>query len=132
MNEERGLPIGDEPPSRPLHSRADVDRDHLEHDMEWARDNLRCEDPRELQRLGVNVFFAPNVRAGVEVVSLRDGRLDEFQREEHVPAAGYFAERESLERYCREHGLPMQEVDGAIVMLPASGAAGDPLEHGGR
>ncbi len=127
---ERG--IGGEPAPRPLQSRADVARDHREHDMDWARDNLGSEDPRELQERGLNVLFAPFLKTGVEVVSLRDGHVDEFQREEHLPPAGYFAERASLVRYCRERGLPMQEVDGAIVVLPTAGEAGDPLEHGGH
>jgi len=99
--------------------------------FDWARNNLGAESPHALQDRGVNVFFAPSIRPGVRVVDLGTGRVAFFQEEEQRPQEGYFADLESLERFCREAGLPLTETNGQVVLQPAGPReAGDPLRQG--
>ena len=84
----------------------------------WAKNNLGMISPDELELRGVNVFAAPNVSPGVKVVDLGDGRVDVFQEDERRPDEGYFAEFDSLERYCDRHGIPLTEVEGHVTALP--------------
>ncbi len=101
--------------------------------FEWAENNLDAHDPHELQDRGVQVYFAPNVRAGEWIVDLADGRVDVLQEEEPKPQQGYFAQLESLERFCRREGIPLSERDGYVVTWPESPReAGDPLRHAER
>jgi len=98
--------------------------------FEWAENNLDAHDPHELQDRGVQGYFAPNVRANERIVDLTDGRVDVLKEDEPKPQAGYFASLESLERYCRRHGIPLSERDGYVVTWPDSPReAGDPLHH---
>lgn len=98
----------------------------------WAEDNLRVSTPHELQDKGVNVFFAPNIRAGLRLVNLENGRVDVLQPEEPPWPEGYWADLEGLERYCRAEGIPLDERDGKMVPWPATPrTAGDPLTSEG-
>ncbi|MFA7249819.1 MAG: hypothetical protein WC273_09345 [Dehalococcoidia bacterium] len=113
-----------EPLPRPAVTAAARAREAREDAMRWAIANLRCSDPRTLEEQGVNVYFAPNLRRGVKVVSLADGRIDQFRPDEHLPGAGCFADYASLDAYCRRWGAPMQEIEGSVVVqLPPD--AGD-------
>ncbi|MCK9519700.1 MAG: hypothetical protein M0R74_11855 [Dehalococcoidia bacterium] len=96
--------------------------------FEWAENNLRVGTPHELQEQGVQVYFAPNVRANERIVDLDDGRVDVLKDDEPKPETGYFAQLESLERYCLREGIPLSERDGRMVAMPESSRiAGDPL-----
>jgi hypothetical protein len=86
----------------------------------WAENNLRADDPHELQHKGVQVYFAPNVPANERLVDLESGRVDTLQDGEPKPKRGYFAELESLGRYCRRAGIPLSEQDGRMVAVPAA------------
>jgi hypothetical protein len=99
--------------------------------FEWAQNSLGAESPHALQERGVNVFFAPSIRPGIKVVDLADGRLAFFREDEERPRQGYFADVESLERYCLAQGLPLNETNGQLSVQPAGrGEAGDPLQQG--
>ena len=78
----------------------------------WGHDALGANTPKELQRHGVNVFFAPNIRAGVRVVDLATGGVTIFNEDQPRPKAGYFADLESVARYCERAGASMEERDG--------------------
>jgi hypothetical protein len=101
--------------------------------FEWARNNLGVLTPYELQALGVNVYFAPLIERGRRIVNLADGRVDVLLPEEHPPRTGYYADYESLARYCEKHGLPFAEINGIVTVQPVStDEAGNPLLHGGE
>jgi hypothetical protein len=101
--------------------------------FDWAQNNLGAETPHALQGQGVNVYFAPSIRPGVKVVDLATGRVAFFQEDEDRPQEGYFADLESLERYCLERGLPLNETNGLMVLQPAGPReAGDPLRQGAQ
>jgi hypothetical protein len=119
------------PTKRPPATESARVRESAVHAMQWAADNLGCDDPHDLQSRGVQVYFAPQIRRGPRVIDLSDGRVNTLREDEHAPDLGYFAEYDSLAAYCRRWGVPMQEVDGVVVLLPRRGEAGDPLEHPG-
>lgn len=101
--------------------------------FEWAENNLDVRDPPELQNRGVNVFFAPNIESGKKVVNLADGSVEFFWPEEHRPESGFFADYESLARYCRRPVIPLTETEGYVSTQPVGlDEAADPLLHGGR
>ena len=101
--------------------------------FEWAENNFRAASPHEFQSRGVNVYFAPNISPAVRVVNLADGRVDAFQPDEERPRHGYYADLESLERYCRKHGIPLSVTDGQVSTEPfGKTEAGDPLRRRGR
>ena len=83
----------------------------LEH-FAWGQDALGVNSPGELQRRGVNVFYAPNIRPGVRVVNLQTGGVLMFQEDQQRPRDGYFADLESLIRYCERAGAACEERDG--------------------
>ena len=83
----------------------------LEH-FAWGQDALGVNSPGELQRRGVNVFYAPNIRAGIRVVNLETGGVQLFQEEQPRPKIGYFADLESVIRYCERAGAACEERDG--------------------
>jgi hypothetical protein len=118
-----------EPPERPPATESARRREAREHAMDWAQQNLRCDDPHDLQSRGLQVYFAPQVERGVRVVDLSDGRVDTFRADEAIPTQGYFVEFDSLARYCVRWGAPLQEVDGLVTLQPQRGEAGDPLGH---
>jgi hypothetical protein len=99
---------------------------------EWAENNLGVETPHELQAQGVNVFFAPNISPDTKVVNLANGRVESFFAAESRPLSGYYADYDSLARFCRERGLPLVETSGQVSTEPVNhNKAGDPLLHGG-
>ncbi len=101
--------------------------------FEWAENNLGAQTPHQLQDQGVNVYFAPMIAPNEKVVNLANGRVERFVEDEPRPDAGYYAEFESLERFCLAHHLPLTETDGQASVLPVGfGEAGDPLMHGGE
>jgi hypothetical protein len=105
----------------------------MEH-FEWATNNLGAPTPHELQSRGIDVFFAPNIDDNAKVIDLADGTVDRFfPGQERPPAPRYYADYDSLARYCLSHGIPLVETDGQITMHPVgSGEAGDPLQHRDR
>jgi hypothetical protein len=102
--------------------------------FEWALDNLAdygADSPHGLQAQGVNVFFAPNIEPNTKVVDLGTGRVVRFVDGERRPLRGYYADYESLGRFCRKRGIPLVETNGQVSTEPAGkGEAGDPLLHG--
>lgn len=108
-------------------------------DFEWAEGNLQgrveadVSSPRRLQEAGVQVYFAPQVDSDRKLVNLTNGRVEQFFADERRPQEGYYADFDSLERFCRREGLPLQETDAQAVLLPVTGpdAAGDPLDKEG-
>src|SRR5438105_14773479 len=93
----------------------------------WAENNLGISGPHELPARGVNVYFAPNIAAG-KTVNLADGRVISFAEDEDRPRSGYYADFESLARYCAANELACNETNGLVSVLPAgTTAAGSPL-----
>ena len=68
----------------------------------------------ELQDRGVQVYFSPNIASNERLVDLENGNVRTYHDGEDRPQVGYYAEETSLERYCREHGLPFQETSGTV------------------
>lgn len=100
--------------------------------FEWAENNLGARSPHTLQDQGVNVYFAPMIAPNQKVVNLANGRIERFAESESRPERGYYAEYDSLERFCRETNIPLNETDGQASVLPMGNEqAGDPLTHGG-
>lgn len=106
--------------------------------FEWAEGNIAgrapvdVSTPHALQDQGVQVYFAPQIESGRKLVNLATGRVERFFEEERRPDEGYYADFDSLERFCRRHGLPLQEIDAQAVMLPIGrDEAGDPLRREG-
>jgi hypothetical protein len=101
----------------------------------WALDNLANyggDSPHGLQAWGVNVYFAPNIAPNTKVVNLDNGRVERFLEGEDRPKHGYYADFESLVRFCRKRGLALIETNGQVSTDPIEkGEAGDPLLHGG-
>jgi hypothetical protein len=87
----------------------------------WAANNLRVDDPHELQTRGVNVDFAPQIEGEKKVVHLSDGRFEYFWDEERRPRQGYYADFGSLERHCRNKGLRLEETEAYVSSLPSGG-----------
>jgi hypothetical protein len=85
----------------------------------WAHNNLGVETPHELQERGVNVFFAPNISSDIKLVNLANGQVVTFHDGEKRPDRGYFADFESLERYCHKHDIPFIETSGIVSTQPA-------------
>lgn len=105
-------------------------REQEAHALDWAAGNLDADSVGELRTRGIRVFEAPGVEADVSVVDLADGRVRRFHQAERQPRHGYFVRYDALERYCLEHGLALQEIEGFVSLLPhGSGEAGDPLRH---
>lgn len=101
--------------------------------FEWAQNSLDAATPHELQERGVNVYFAPNIPVGVSVVDLGTGMVRRFPDDNVRPQGGYYADYDSLERYCRETGLPLTETNGQVSVQPVgTEEAGDPLRHEGH
>ncbi|MGZ3581136.1 MAG: hypothetical protein ACXWQR_01680 [Ktedonobacterales bacterium] len=99
--------------------------------FEWAENNLGVQTPHQLQNEGVNVYFAPMIAPNEKVVNLANGRVERFMEDEHRPSSGYYAEFESLARFCRHHGIPLTETSGQVSTQPVGfKEAGDPLLHG--
>lgn len=102
-------------------------------EMEWARNNFGFEDPDQMQREKVDVYYSPNIAPNRKVVDLRDGRVDWFWPETERPTEGLYADYESLEAYCYKQGCPLVEQEGYVIPQPfGHGEAGDPLRHRGR
>jgi hypothetical protein len=80
--------------------------------FQWAEDNLDVRTPHELQDRGVQVYFSPNIASNERLVDLENGNVRTYHDGEDRPQVGYYAEERSLERYCREHGLPFYETSG--------------------
>src|SRR5947209_5120991 len=98
--------------------------------FDWALANLGdqgADSPHGLQALGVNVFFAPNIASNVKLVDLGTGRVVRFREGEHRPLRGYYADEESLARFCRKRGVPLVETNGQVSTEPVGRMAGDPL-----
>jgi hypothetical protein len=87
--------------------------------FEWAENNFGTQTPHQLQSEGVNVYFAPMIAPNEKVVNLAQGRVERFADDEPRPDSGYYAEFESLERFCRYRGLPLIETDGQVSIQPA-------------
>jgi hypothetical protein len=105
-------------------------RHREQHTIAWGRSNLRAETPEALTTAGVTVHYSPNVPSEVRVIDLDDGRIDTSHDGQERPEHGWFADYESVARYCEAHGLPLEEVNGfAIMQAHGSGEAGDPLAH---
>lgn len=99
--------------------------------FEWAENNLGAQTPHQLQNDGVNVYFAPLIAPNEKVVNLANGVVERFVEDEPRPEHGYYAEFESLARYCRARGLPLTETNGQVSIQPVGfKKAGDPLLHG--
>jgi hypothetical protein len=88
-------------------------------DFEWGHDALGANTPEELQRRGLNVYFAPNVPPNAKVVNLANGRVAWFQAQQRPPTGGYFADFDSLLRYCERNGAGLLETDGLAVVQGA-------------
>jgi hypothetical protein len=86
-------------------------------DFEWGQNSLGGNTPEELQRRGLNVYFAPNVPTNTKVVNLANGRIDWFRERERPPTSGYYADFDSLIRFCERNGATLQETDGLAVVL---------------
>jgi hypothetical protein len=100
-------------------------------DFEWAQNNLGVQTPHELQARGVNVYFAPNIRPCIKLVNLGTGQVNWFQEDEARPKTGYWLGFDDLDKFCREHGLPLAETNGLVSVLSyGKGAAGDPIRTG--
>lgn len=96
----------------------------------WTENNLGVQTPHQLQDEGVNVYFAPMIAPNQKVVNLESGHVERFTEDEHRPKTGYYAEVNSLERFCRYRGIPLTETDGQMSCQPAGfHEAGDPLLH---
>lgn len=79
----------------------------------------------------MNVYFAPLIAPNEKVVNLANSRVERFAVHEHRPEHGYYAEVDSLARYCRYHHIPLVEIDGQVSTEPVGHhEAGDPLLHG--
>ena len=102
--------------------------------FEWALENFGdygADSPHGLQALGVNVFFAPNISSNIKLVNLDTGRITRFVDGEQRPLTGYYADFESLARFCRKREIPLVETNGQVSTEPVSKTkAGDPLLHG--
>jgi hypothetical protein len=75
--------------------------------FEWALVTLAdygADSPHRLQAQGVNVFFAPNIEPNTTVVDLGTGRVVRFVDGERRPQRGYYADHESLARFCASGG----------------------------
>jgi hypothetical protein len=80
----------------------------------WAENSLGVQTPHELQDRGVQVYFSPNIPSNQRLVDLDNGNVRTYHHGEDRPQIGYYAEEHSLERYCREHGLPFHETSGLV------------------
>lgn len=78
----------------------------------WAENNLDVRTPHELQDRGVQVYFSPNIPSDQRLVDLENGNVRTYFDGEDRPQVGYYAEEQSLERYCRDNGLPFHETSG--------------------
>lgn len=59
------------------------------------------------------------------MVDLSDGRVDSFFEGAERPSEGYYAEFDSLERYCDRHGARLLETNGQASAQPVEdGRAG--------
>ena len=101
----------------------------------WGEENFADyggTTPHALQDLGVNVYFAPSIASNIKVVNLETGGVERFLEKEHRPLTGYYADYESLARFCLKHGLALVETNGQVSTEPGTRReAGDPLLHGG-
>jgi hypothetical protein len=52
-------------------------------------------------------------------VNLADGRVEIFKPDEAEPRTGQYVALDALDRYCREHGIPLTETDGQMSALTA-------------
>jgi len=84
--------------------------------FEWGQNVLGGNTPEELQRRGLNVYVAPNVPRDTKVVDLATGRIDSFRAQEHRPGTGYYADFDSLARYCQRNGVGLLETGGVAVV----------------
>jgi hypothetical protein len=80
--------------------------------FEWAEHNLGAETPHGLQDQGVDVHFAPNIPPNVKVVNLANGHIERFFDGEERPQHGYYADFQTLARYCEGKGLLLVETNG--------------------
>jgi hypothetical protein len=87
--------------------------------FEWAENNLGVRTPYDLESRGINVYFAPHIAPDTKVVDLGDGRITSFDGDQKRPSTGYFAEFQSMERYCHEQGNAFEERNGALTLVPA-------------
>jgi hypothetical protein len=65
------------------------------------------------------VFFAPNISSDIKLVNLASGQVVTFQDGEKRPDRGYFADFESLQRYCQKQDIPFTETGGMVSTQPA-------------
>ncbi|MEA2639777.1 MAG: hypothetical protein QOF51_1171 [Chloroflexota bacterium] len=99
--------------------------------FEWAEDNFDATGPHEIQNRGLQVYFAPNIPPNTKVVNLANGVVEQFRDGEERPQHGYYADFESLERFCRKYHIPLNEINGIVSTLPVGfDEAGDPLRRG--
>ena len=87
----------------------------MEH-FDWGQSALGANTPEELERHGVSVYYAPNVKAGRKLVNLENGRITFFEGERGRPAEGLYADLESVARYCERAGARLEERDGLATV----------------
>ncbi len=87
----------------------------MEH-FDWGQNALGANTPEELERHGVNVFFAPNVKPGKRLVNLANGQVVNFQADQPRPTEGYYADLETVARYCERAGARLEERDGLATV----------------
>lgn len=83
--------------------------------FDWAGDNFPVDTPHQLQDQGVQVYFAPNIPSDVKLVNLATGTLATYYPGEDRPTGNtFYADYDSLQRYCAEHNLPFIETSGTV------------------
>ena len=93
----------------------------------WAEHNLGADTPHGLQDQDVDVHFAPNIPSDAKVVNLANGRIARFFDAEERPEQGYYADFQTLARYCEGKGLLLIETNGqAEIEAIAPHHAGTP------
>jgi hypothetical protein len=83
--------------------------------FDWAQNNLSVGTPHQLQDRGVQVYFAPNIPSDIKLVNLATGTLATYYPgEDRPPGNTFYAEYDSLRRYCEEHDMPFIETGGSV------------------
>jgi hypothetical protein len=84
--------------------------------FEWAERNLAVHTPDQLRTRGAKLYHAPRAARNSRLIDLGSGRVEQI-REGDRPSGRWYAEFDSLVRYCVRTGIPLAAQDGQVTSV---------------
>jgi hypothetical protein len=84
--------------------------------FEWAERNLAVHTPDQLRTRGAKLYSATRVARNSRLIDLGNGRVERIGAGDR-PAGRWYADFESLVRYCARTHIPLAAQDGQVTSV---------------